>query len=198
MPEGWRSRRGHQQAPAVPGGGLRGGELASPDPGSATGEHAHECERADGRAGALSAPPALAKGGRRPAASGVLFLGGWRSGRGGGAGTKRCCLRRSHLGCIKSRAVTLGLRLPDPGMTSEVQLLLEKGEENKEKGMFLFGAACLGSGALPQNSPGPPRSPGERGPAPLARLVPPSFLPCRSRCVAPSEPGWSTCPSLGL
>lgn len=57
----------------------------------------------------------------------------------GGAGTKRCCLCRSHLGCIKSRAVTLGLRLPDPEMTSEVQLLLEKGEENKKKGTFYLG-----------------------------------------------------------
>lgn len=87
-----------------------------------------------------------AAGSRRQGCSfwvaGVLAgAGGW-----GGAGTKRCCLCRSHLGCIKSRAVTLGLRLPDPEMTSEVQLLLEKGEENKKKGTFYLGQPAWAAG----------------------------------------------------
>lgn len=80
LSEGWRSRDPDCA------GKVGGSGFASPDPGSATGDHAHVCERADARAGVPAAPPALAKGGRWLVESGMLFLGGWCFGWGQGVG----------------------------------------------------------------------------------------------------------------
>lgn len=104
-------------------------------------------------------------------------LGGLESrGIGKGGLAQRCCPPCSHLGCIKSRAVTLCLRLPDPSVTSELQLLLEKGQEKKgrkERCLFRTAHGALSlhplktpwvlqtSGALsgPSHLPGPPSFP---------------------------------------
>lgn len=80
LSEGWRS---HDPDCA---GEVGGSGFASPDPGSATGDHAHVCEHADACAGVPAAPPAPAKGGRWLAESGMLFLGGWCFGWGQGVG----------------------------------------------------------------------------------------------------------------